>query len=93
MLRDVNGFAKRGTPWGHSQYMLSFCDTGSHPGILVVNSWSEKWIKGPKKYPDQPEGTYFITPEDANFIFRQGDAWAISSYNGFPIRSLNLRIV
>lgn len=88
-VRDKYGFARRAENWSHSQYIISADDT-TRPGLLVVNSWGKNWISGPKRY-EQPDGTYWITPEDANYIFRQGDSWAISSYDGFPVKKFNLK--
>lgn len=88
-VRDKYGFARRAEDWSHSQYIISADDT-DRPGLLVVNSWGRNWISGPKRH-GQPDGSYWITPEDANYIFRQGDSWAISAYDGFPVRKFNLR--
>jgi intein/homing endonuclease len=50
--------------------------------FLVINSWG-RWNSGPKVL-DQPEGSFWIRESDAAGMLRQRQAYALSSFDGFP---------
>lgn len=79
--RDSDGFLRqprlrfRGRYWFHAMTFIAVSDEGRR-GVLCQNSWGH-WVNGPKRFGDEPEGSFWI---DANMIDRmvaQGDCWAI----------------
>lgn len=56
--------------------------------FLIVNSWG-RWNSGPKVL-DQPEGSFWIRESDAAGMLRQNQAYALSSFDGFPPHDLDL---
>jgi len=77
--RDDDGFSKidPSNEWPHQMYLLSFDDEYKRPGVLVMNSWPVQWITGPKR--NQPDGSFWVSPEEINKVFKEKDSWAISN--------------
>lgn len=90
--RDKNGMSRRGPNWSHAQLVIASDPTFSIPSCLIVNSWGA-WNSGPKRYEFDPDGSYWVDASSIDYICRQGDAFALSSYQGFELRDLNLKIV
>jgi hypothetical protein len=96
--RDEDGFAKR-TPqgWAHCQcaiavrYAKNAAGTMRNPrdGILIINSWGSNWQGGGKNPADQPDGSYWITFEDAQRALSEGDSFSIAGVDGFRFRELD----
>jgi hypothetical protein len=63
--------------------------TSGRDGVLILNSWGDKWVTGPKWPPDQPDGSFWISKADATAIIAQGDSFAIGSVGGFKYRDLH----
>jgi len=96
--RDEDGFARPSGSWAHQMFLAAIDDAGvdckggrRRPGVLVVNSWG-KWNGGPKRL-GQPDGSFWISPEDLNRYFRNGDCWAYSDFQGYKPKKLNTRIM
>lgn len=83
--RDKHGFSpyNPNEEWLHAMMFPGMNFKGKNPGLLCFNSWGEDWIDGPKQ-SDQPDGTFWVTPKDANRMFAEQDSWAISGYTGYP---------
>ena len=66
---------------------MLFCGVsdGKNKQALLLNSWGDAWITGPKFVPDEPDGSFWVSKSDAQKMLSQGDAWAI-----LPIRDLPL---
>lgn len=102
-VRDADGFLPRGSTWSHCMLMCSVkyaANSGAkdspepkmqnpRDGILVLNSWGAGWVKGAKHPPDQPDGTFWITRDDAEAILKQSDSFVIGGVNGFQWRDLH----
>ena len=96
--RDSDGFAKISGGWNHQMFLAAVDDVGidckggrNRPGVLVVNSWGV-WNGGPKRL-NQPDGSFWIEPDDLNRYFRNGDCWAYSDFQGYVPKKLNTRIM
>lgn len=91
ILRDKDGFAKIGGSWPHQMSILGVDDSYNRPGLLFMNSWPKGWITGELR--EQPEGSFWVSPEEANLIFKQGDSFAVGDRDGWEPKKINLRIV
>lgn len=91
--RDKDGFLSPRGSWPHQMCLIGVDDSYSRKACLCLNSWPYNWVSGPTRH-DMPPGSFWI---DANVleerILSQGDSWAFSDKEGFPIKKLNLRIV
>lgn len=91
-VRDKDGFLPRGGNWSHCMVCIAVRyakNDGKRDGILVLNSWGGSWVTGPKWPSDQPDGSFWISKEDAIAIISQGDSFAIGGVDGFKYRDLN----
>jgi len=90
-VRDSMGFLPRGGQWNHCMVAVAcrHAATSGRDGVLILNSWSDKWVTGPKWPPDQPDGSFWISKADATSIIAQGDSFAIGSVGGFKYRDLH----
>lgn len=90
--RDSEGFASPEGAWGHQMCIIGVDDSKHRPGVLIQNSWGN-WNSGPTRL-NQPVGSFWV---DADVVeermLSMGDSWAFSDYTGFPIKTINLRII
>ena len=57
-------------------------------GILILNSWGS-YVGGGKHPADQPDGSFYITRQDAEALLAHGDSFVIGSVDGFRYRDLD----
>jgi hypothetical protein len=87
-VRDKDGFLSpprrwwRPSVWNHSMVVIGVCDEG-RTGVLFLNSWGDNWISGPNRFPDTPEGCFFVDSKIVDLMVKQGDSFAIRSYKGY----------
>lgn len=86
--RDKDGFVKLQTGWGaeewnHCQVLIGMDDEFRRPGALMMNSHGATWIKGPKRH-GQPDGSYWLDPDDLTRFFTHGNCYVMSNYTGHP---------
>ena len=98
--RDEDGFVRRNSSWAHClcAVAVKYAKNSGHnnepamknprDGVLILNSWGN-YLGGGKHPPDQPDGSFWITREDAEAILKQGDSFAIGGVNGFSYRELD----
>jgi hypothetical protein len=86
--RDEKGFARPSGSWAHCMLMCSVDDEDARPGVLIVNSWGENWISGPKRH-DQPEGSFWCDASVADRMLSEQDSFAMSGFVGFPAQDLD----
>ena len=98
--RDADGFVRRNGSWAHCmvaiavKYAKNNGPGSPNPmanprdGVLIMNSWGPNWIRGGKHPEDQPDGSFWITRQDAEAILAQGDSFVIGSVEGFQPREL-----
>ncbi len=91
--RDDEGFAAPKGRWPHLMCFVSVDDLGQgcarrRPGLLCCNSWGAHWIDGPTRH-GQPDGSFWVDAEVADDMLRQGDAFAVSGFEGYPKQTIN----
>lgn len=99
--RDADGFCRRSAqPWNHCMVACSLKYAKNNgpgsatpmknprDGILILNSWGS-YVGGGKHPADQPDGSFYITRQDAEAILAQGDSFVIGSVDGFKYRDLD----
>ena len=98
--RDADGFCRRQSTWNHCMVACSLKwaknnGPGSatpmknpRDGVLILNSWGS-YVGGGKHPPDQPDGSFWITRQDAEIILAQRDSFVIGSVTGFTYRDLD----
>lgn len=86
--RDKDGFLRPhkyricGGKWQHSMCCIGVCDQG-RKGVLVINSWGSDWIKGPKRFDSDPEGSFWIDASIVTKMCAQKDTFAIMDLEGW----------
>lgn len=65
--------------WSKWRHAMVFCGVsdGKSKRALLLNSWGDNWIRGPKWLGDEPDGSFWISKRDAERMLRKGDAWAM----------------
>lgn len=98
--RDADGFLRRNGSWAHCMCVIAVKYAANNgpgsatpmanprDGVCVINSWGGSWVNGGKHPPDQPDGSFWITRQDAEAILAQGDSFVIGSVDGFKPREL-----
>ena len=61
--------------WNHAMVFAGVSD-GKSKRALLMNSWGEDWISGPKWIGDEPEGSFWILKDDVMKMMAQGDMFA-----------------
>jgi hypothetical protein len=86
-VRDRDGFlAARGT-WNHCMSIIGY--RADRPGFLILNSWGEAWVTGPKgKFDDIPEGSFWAEFGVVDRMLKQDDSYCVSGTTGFPKRRI-----
>lgn len=95
--RDEYGFAARdGKKWGHCTAWgglatLKDLTNGKNPSeepcFLYINSWGD-WNGGPKGKYNIPDGSFWITKDDAEFMIRQKQTYAVGQVQGFKAEKI-----
>jgi hypothetical protein len=68
--------------WKHSMICIGVSDEG-RKGALMLNSWGTDWISGPNRFPNTPEGCFFVDAKIINKMVKQGDSYAIRGFRGY----------
>lgn len=69
--------------WGHAMVFCGVSD-GKSKRALLLNSWGQKWVTGPKWLGDEPEGSFWVSKSDAEKMLAYDDAYAILPIPGMP---------
>ena len=92
-VRDDDGFLKPAGEWPHQMAVIGMDDEFKRPGVLVMNSWGENWVSGPTRH-NQPPGSFWVDADVLEKkILSDEDSWAFGDYEGWPAKTLNLRII
>lgn len=86
-IRDRDGFSRPSGSWSHCMCFVGV-RFGDRPGLLCLNSWGPRWISGPKWPEDMPDGSFWVDASVCDRMLSLGDSFAISGYDGFPLRTL-----
>lgn len=78
------GYAKRQGSWAHCMVGGLAYVAKPERGILIQNSWGNKWNSGDKHpmMPDMPEGSFVITLKDAQAMLDAEDTWTCTGGRG-----------
>lgn len=71
--------------WRHSMVIIGVVDK-DREGVLVLNSWGTTWVKGPQRFDDSPDGSFFVDAAIIDKMLKQGDSYALRGFTGFPKR-------
>ena len=65
--------------WSKWPHALVFCGVsdGDSKRVLILNSWGNTWVNGPKWLGDEPDGSFWISQDDCEKMLAYDDAWAI----------------
>jgi len=86
--RDSKGFARVSGSWAHAMAWIACDDTGNEPAFLVQNSWGKWNDGGHPEWGPIPDGSFLIHADVAAGMLKQNGAFAISSFDGFPLQKL-----
>lgn len=96
LQRDVNGFCRPQGSWAHCTRFRGRRG-GGRPAWAYGQSWGPGSPSGNSKVTldsgrvlDLPEGTFFVDPDTVNRMIRQGEFYALSSLDGFPVLDYKL---
>ena len=81
--RDANGFAKPQGSWGHQMAILGV--RHDIPGALIGNSWGQ-YFQGTC---DISSSCFWCDARTLERMLGQGDSFALSDFEGWPIKSLS----
>lgn len=83
--RDANGFSAPKGSWSHQMIIIGI--DLSDESAVVLNSWGNDWISGPK--PDyMPAGSFKIRKKTAESMLKEGDSWAFSDLAGWKRKEI-----
>lgn len=74
--RDGMLHSKWWSRWSHAMVFCGVSD-GTSKRALLLNSWGDHWIRGPKWLGDEPDGSFWVTKRDVEKMLRYGDCYAI----------------
>lgn len=81
--RDGRLVKQRKGQWMHAMCIDGYDGSGSEPYFHVINSWGPNSAERP--IDDSHPGGFWITEKDMAYMIRQGDTWAVSDFDGFPV--------
>jgi hypothetical protein len=85
-VRDSNGFLEISGPTAHSWSVCGTIDDGKICGLVEDNNqWGKGWVAGPEGPYPIGAGRALVTPETFEAQIRNGEAYLVSDYDGFPI--------
>lgn len=87
--RDADGFCRPGGNWPHCMVIAGY--RADKRGFLVINSWGPSNPSGPKTL-GQPDGSFWISWDACARVVRSGESYAISAFEGYPARKLDVFI-
>lgn len=90
--RDSLGRCSIEGTWSHQLSCIAINDDVHNPMCCILNSWGD-YMSGPL-YLNQPNESFWV---DSNIVeermLSEGDSWAYSDREGYPIKELDLQIV
>lgn len=69
--------------WNHAMVVVAI-DDKDRKGGLILNSWGDDWISGPKRFGDEPEGSFWADQRMLERIIEADDSYAIRKFKGWP---------
>lgn len=69
--------------WSHAMVFIGISDAGRNKGALVLNSWGKYWVQGPKRFGDEPEGSFWVAKHTVErMLSSYDDAYVILPIEG-----------
>jgi hypothetical protein len=87
--RDSDGFCRPGGTWPHCMCCAGY--RADKRAFLILQSWGESVPPGPTSL-GQPPCSFWITWEAMQRILRGGDSYAMSGFDGYPSRQIDVFI-
>ena len=81
----------RSGQWSHAQVAVGYDGSGPEPLFCILNSWGPR-AGGKSPMQGEPDGSYWISERDMDFVARQGDCFAISGFAGFKARKIDFKL-
>jgi len=81
--RDGRLTARWWSRWSHAMVFAGVSD-GQSKRALLLNSWGNNWISGPKWLGDEPNGSFWVSKADCEKMLSYDDAYAILPIPGVP---------
>ena len=88
LTRDRDGFLNPPrriffpSVWNHAMCIIAVCDEG-RKGCLILNSWGSDWVDGPKRFGDEPSGSFWADKYILERMIDHGDTWALVGFKGW----------
>lgn len=84
LQRTPHGFlhSKWFSRWAHAMVFIGVDDRPGRPGFLVLNSWGDVWVRGPRKFGDEPAGSFWVSFRDAAAMISYGDTYVMYDISG-----------
>lgn len=92
MERDATGRCKPQGTWNHAMSIIGVRG-GENEGGFILNSWGDSAHTGPVWPADAPAAGFWADADVIDRMVRQGDSFALSDMDGFPVRRPNFFIV
>ncbi len=94
ITRGEEGLLRPVNTWNHCMYFAGY--RADKRWFLIVNSWGDTWVNGPKgKFEDIPNGSFWVEWDVAKRMLEnrgyegpRPDSFAISGVNGFQRKKL-----
>jgi hypothetical protein len=92
--RDEHGMLKPKGTWRHEMVFTAYDEGTTHPSaVFCQNSWGDRWVGGPKRFENEPEGGFWIAPKVVDSMAKRGEAIALSGSRGFERRKLSYSLI
>lgn len=83
---------RRAATWNHQMCVIGYDgETGREPYYYILNSWGASAHGQPPD--DAVPGGFWVRTKDMDAIVAQGDSFAYSTFDGFPSRDLDFRVI
>lgn len=91
MKRNSEGIVRRSGRWAHQMMLGGVKWVRNEPRFRCFQSWGVSCSGPDPGIEDKAvsDCSWWITPEDAEWIFRTGDCWAFSDVTGFPVQKID----
>ena len=84
-VKDRDGSLRRRWwgKWNHAMVFIGVDDrASSNKGALLMNSWGDHWVSGPKRFKDEPNGCFWASKDAVERMIAQGDCYVILPIQG-----------
>lgn len=91
---DEEGFLDQLEEWWHALLLIGIDRRrGKREGGMWANSWDKNWIDGPRHELGTPDGCFWADADAVNKAIKDGDAYALSDFQGFTRKNLDYLLI